>query len=234
LGKVKDFLAWLSGEDTGGGGGSYRSHFGGGRRGNVSDAARTRRMIFKLKFEIKKITKQQQKLNYMAEKAKEKAKAARQRGDVHKAKLHAREMVRYRNLARNMDRFISNLEGMQQKLEMAQNTQQIANVLAGIDSSLQGMKEGVSVPDLQETLESIAGTMADLDTSLAITQEGIEFAAEGPEQINDAEIDSALSEIDTELATEGFGLPSPEGLPVDENEEQIKKWEDELKALKDK
>ncbi|MHA1683623.1 MAG: Snf7 family protein [Promethearchaeota archaeon] len=227
MGKVTEFLNWLSGEDGGGGG---KSSFSSRRpsKSAKNAQARNRQMLFKLKLQIKRMQKQQRKLEFQADKSRQKAIQSKRDGDEQRARMYAGEMLKYRKLAANMINFVTGLEGMKFKLEQITETQKMADMFTAIDSSLQNMKASISVPELQESLDSINQTIAEMDANLEITQDGIEISTDA--NIPEKEVDGALDEIDAELAAEA-GLPAAE-IGQEENE-KIKTWKERLDSLKD-
>lgn len=224
MGKIQEFLGWLSSDDTGGKSGSYRKS----RRGKNNPAQRTRKMLFKLKLQIKRMQKQQRKLEFQADKSRKKAVDAKRDGNEQRAKMYAKEMLKYRKLSANMVSFVTGLEGMRFKLEQISETQKMADMFQSIDSSLQNMKETISVPEIQETIDSITSTMTDLDTNLEITTEGIQLATDA--NVSDVELSKAMDEIDAGLAVEGLELPSAAAAGETED---LKDWKEKIDALKD-
>ncbi|MEX2683211.1 MAG: Snf7 family protein [Candidatus Sigynarchaeota archaeon] len=234
MGKMQEFLGWLSGEDSGGGGGkSSFSSSRGGKKGADAAQQRTRKMLFKLRLQIKRMQSQQRKLEFQADKSKKKAIEMKKNGDEQGARMYAAEMLKYRKMSANMVKFITNLQAMQFKLEAVTETQKMAHMFESIDASLQDLKGTVSVPELQSTLESINSTIMDMDANLEITQEGLELTNEANVKISDKELKSALDEIDQSIAVEGMELPgAAETELTPEEGEKIKDYKSRIDSLK--
>ncbi|MHA1793614.1 MAG: Snf7 family protein [Promethearchaeota archaeon] len=225
MGKITEFLQWLSGEDNGSKSSfSHRNKYYGSKNAH----GRNRQMLFKLKLQIKRMQKQQKKLEFQADKSKKKAIDAKKNGDDDRAKMYAREMVKYRKLSVNLGNFISGLENMKFKLEQVTETQKMADMFKMIDQSLQGMKMSVSVPEIQETLDSINQTITDMDATLEVTKDGLEITSDS--NVSEKEVDLAMAEIDTELASEATELPSA-GVAVEDG--KISELKKKIDALKD-
>ena len=234
MGKMQDFLGWLAGDDSGGSGskGSYKPKRG--SKAAQAEQARSRKMLFRLKMQVKRMQVQQRKLDFQADKSKKKAIEMKQKGDEQGATMYAKEMLKYRHMSANMVKFVTNLQALQFKLESVAETQKMADMFQGIDESLQGMKDTVSVPEMQGTLESINSTIMDMDANLEVTAEGLEMTTDASNvKVSDTELQGALDEIDAELATEGMELPGAgvSGITPEENE-KIKDYKSRIDSLK--
>jgi exonuclease VII small subunit len=236
MGKMQSFLGWLSGEDTlggGSGGKATKSYGGGGRggRGQQAAQARTRKMMFRLKLQIKRMQMQQRKLDFQSEKDKKKAIEMRRAGDEQRARMYAVEMLKYRKMSANLVSFVTNLQAMQFKLEQVAQTQALASMFTSIDRSLVDIKGNISVPELQSTLESINSSITDLDSSLEVTKDGLELTNQtAAVKVDDKDVEEAMSEIDASLAVEGMELPGA-GITPQENE-KIKDYKSRIDQLK--
>lgn len=181
--------------------------------------------------QIKRMSVQQRKLDFQADKSKKKAIDLKKNGDDAGATLYAKEMLKYRHMSANMVKFVTNLQAMQFKLESVVETQRMADMFQSIDASLQGIKDTVSVPEMQSTLESINNTITDLDSNLEVTAEGLELSTDTSNvKVSDTELQGALDEIDAGLAAEGMELPSAEITP--EENEKIKDYKARIDSLK--
>ncbi|MFX0100602.1 MAG: Snf7 family protein [Candidatus Hodarchaeota archaeon] len=223
MGKIQEFLGWLSSDDDGGG---KKTSYRRPGKGKMTPAQRTRKMLFKLKRQIMKMDKMQKKLEFQADNQRKKAIEAKRNGDDQRAKMYAKEMLKYRKLSANMINFVSGLEGMKFKLEQVVETQRMSEMFQSIDISLQNMKESINVPEIQETLDSINSTITDMDVNLEFTTEGIEMATDA--NVSDVELSKAMEEIDAGLAVEGLELPTAAA-----ETEDLKEWKDKIDALKD-
>ncbi|MBN2151337.1 MAG: Snf7 family protein [Candidatus Lokiarchaeota archaeon] len=233
MGKMQDFLGWLSGEDGGGGSKGSFSSSRGGRKGTDAAQVRSRKMLFKLRLQIKRMQSQQRKLEFQADKTKKKAVEMRRNGDEQGARMYAAEMLKYRKMSGNMVKFVTNLQAMQFKLEAVAETQKMAHMFESIDASLQDLKGTVSVPELQSTLESINSTIMDMDANLEITQEGLELTTEANVKVSDKELKGALDEIDQSIAVEGLELPGAADTELTPEEgEKINDYKSRIDSLK--
>ncbi len=200
-----------------------------GRKGTNEEQARTRRMLFKLRLEIKRMEKNQKKLEFQAEKSKKRAIELRQNGDEQGAKLHAGEMLKYRKMAANMVKFVTNMQAMQYKLEQVTETQRMSDMFQSIDTSLKSMKETtLNVPEIQSTLDSINNTITELDMNMEVTQEGLQLTTDA--QVSGNDLDEAMEEIDTSIAMDGMDLPTAANSPVED--EKIKDYKSRIDSLR--
>lgn len=230
MGKMQEFLGWLAGDGGGSSGKPVKTTYSSskGRRGAQSEQARSRQMQFKLRLQVKRMQKQQKKLEFQADKSRKKAMDLKRNGDEAGARMYAAEMLKYRKMGASMVRFVTNLQAMQFKLEQVTEAHKMADMFSSIDASLQGMKETVSVPELQSTLDSINSTITELDASLEVTQDGLELTTDA--QVSDKEVSDALNEIDTGLAMEGMDLPSA-GIS-EEEDEKLKEYKARIDSLR--
>lgn len=209
MGFLKDVSGWLSG-----GGGR-------GRKDNMRQAS------IKLRVFNKRLMRQVKKLEISASQARNKAVQLRKEGDIEGSKFHARNYLQVKNQARAVDIFKSNIENLLYRLDNAQAMKDVSEVLKGVASSVAGLKQSFSVPQLSEMMKDIQMDVEDFEVAEEITSESM-TDMNLDTAVTDDKVNMFLGEIDAEIGIEtGIALPS-----AGSNSQKIKELEEELNRLK--
>lgn len=180
----------------------------------------------KLKVFNKRLMRQTKKMEMTSKLARDKAVKLRKEGDLDGSKFHARNYLQIKKQARAIDHFRINLESLTFKLEQANAVNDVAQIMTSIASSLNQIKNQLSIPQITELMDGISMDIEDFDVAQEITSDGMESVMMDT-AVTDDQVDEVLGEIDAEIGTEiGAALPSvdPDG--------KIKELEKELNRLR--
>lgn len=209
MGFLKDVSGWLSG--------------GTSKRGK--DGVRS--ATIKLRVFNKRLMRQVKKLEISAKQARDKAVKLRKEGDVEGSKFHARNYLQVKNQARSVEIFRTNIENLMYKLDNAQAINDVSSIIKGVASSIAGLKQNLSVPQISDLMKDIQMDIEDFEITQDITTEGMSDISLDT-AVTDDKVDEILGEIDAEIGIEtGVSLPTAAGTSG-----KIKELEDELNRLK--
>lgn len=211
MGFLKDFSdkasKWLKGE------------------GNKKDGVKS--ASIKLRIYNKRLLRQVKKLEQTASRERKKTAQFRQEGDNRGAKNHARRFLQIKSQIRSVEKFRSNLEGLQFKLEQASAMKDVAGIFSSISQSVSSVKNQLNIPQIQDVLTDLTVDMEEIGMTQEVATESMEDVNMDM-GVNDSQVDSFLQELDSEIEVEATGnLPSPMI-----EDERVKDLEEELKKLK--
>lgn len=213
LGKIKEFVEWLQGDQKN------------------QDSHQTSPRI-KIKIFNKRLERQIRKMEAKERIAKKEAIKARQEGDKAGARLHMRSSLQYRKWGHSTQKFKNKMENIEFRLEQAKVMGDFSNMAEDLTSTLKGLQQEVSMPEITKLLGELDFGFGKMDSIFDQTTESLEMSEDqSPTAVSDSEVDQALAEIDSEMAVEtGLDLPS---VPTTTNpEEKLEDLEDEIQKLK--
>jgi DNA-binding FrmR family transcriptional regulator len=204
MGSLKDFGNWLSG--------------GKGGKSNTATSSITKMRIF-----IKRLARQSAKLNSQAAISRRKAVELRKKGDLSSSRMHMKASLQNKRWAEGIDNFSLQLQGLQFKLEQAKAIDDVNSILQGVAKAVNGLQANVSAPQISELVESIDIGIQDFDVVQEMTEDGLQ-AMNTSSEVTEADIDSALAEVDSEISVEtGQVLPTAGDGKISELEKEIQR-----------
>ncbi len=205
MGTLKKFAGWVGGSDSGG-------------RGD-----KTLSTITKLKIFNKRLTVQSRQLDQKSQLARRRAIELRKKGDNNGARMQMKAHLQMQAWKNNIENFKLKLEGLQYKLEQAKAMKDVSGILQSIASTIQGLSQSVSAPEISQLVEKIDLNISDFDVTQEVAAEGMENLG-STDQITDNAVDKALEEVDAEISAEtGTALPSAGSGKISELEKEIQK-----------
>ncbi len=213
MGKLKEFVDWLQGD-------------------HKSSKPQKTSPVIKIKIFNKRLERQIRKMEIKENMAKKEAIRARQEGDKEGSRIHMKSSLQYRKWATSTQKFKTKLDNIQFRLEQAKIVGDFSNMAEDITSTLQGLQQEVRMPEINKLLGEMNFGFGKLETIFDQTTETLEMGEDqSSSAVSDSEIDTALAEIDSELAVDtGLALPS---VPTMVNpEEKLDDLEDEIEKLK--
>ncbi len=204
MGTLKKFAGWV-----------------GGTGGSKDD--KTISTITKLKVFNKRLTVQARHLDQKSQLARRKAIEFRKKGDNNGSRMQMKSHLQMQAWKNNIEGFQLKLEGLQYKLEQAKAMKDVSGILTSIASTIQGLSQSVSAPEISQLVEKIDLNISDFDVTQEVASEGMENLG-STDQISDAALDKALEEVDAEISAEtGTALPSAGAGKISELEKEIQK-----------
>ncbi len=204
MGTLKKFAGWVGGSDSGKG-------------------DKTLSTITKLKVFNKRLTVQARHLDQKSQLARRKAIELRKKGDNNGSRMQMKSHLQMQAWKNNIEGFQLKLEGLQYKLEQAKAMKDVSGILTSIASTIQGLSQSVSAPEISQLVEKIDINISDFDVTQEVASEGMENLG-STDQISDATLDKALEEVDAEISAEtGTALPSAGAGKISELEKEIQK-----------
>ncbi|MGV9200225.1 MAG: Snf7 family protein [Promethearchaeia archaeon] len=192
---------------------------------NVKDGIKS--ATIKLRIYNKRLLRQVKKLEQTASRERKKAVKFRKEGDNQGAKTHARRFLQLKSQVRSVEKFRSNLEGLQFKLEQASAVKDVAGIFKSISTSVSNVKNQLNIPQIQDVLTDLTVDMEEIGMTQEVASESMEDV-NMEMSVDDSKVDNFLQELDTEIEVEAGGnLPSPMI-----EDERVKDLEEELKKLK--
>ena len=203
MGSLKNFGNWLS-----------------GGKGGKPNAASS---ITKLKIFTKRLARQSAKLNSQAAISRRKAVELRKKGDMTSSRMHMKASLQNKSWAEGIDNFTLQLQGLQFKLEQAKAIGDVNTILQGVANAVSGLQNSVSAPNISNLIEDIDMGIQDFDVVQEMTEDGLQ-AMNTSSVVTNADIDSALAEVDSEISVEtGSVLPSAGDGKISELEKEIQR-----------
>jgi charged multivesicular body protein 2A len=208
MGVFKDLIDWANGKDK-------------------MDKDGLMEASIQLNIVIKRLRRQERKLQKQADIAKRRVMKAREDGDTMNAKNMARNYLQVKKQVNMINNFQYKIQNLQFKLDQAKLMGDLGSVMKGVGDSLSYLKAYMNVPDMAEMFYQLDEGLTKVDISTEMISEGMEEVSVDS-QVEDKEVDKFLSEVDEEL-----GVEVAETLPQ-VNDDKIKSLEKELDELKSK
>ncbi len=180
-----------------------------------------RTAITQIKLLNTRLTKQAMNQNRMAQFTRRKAIELRKKGEMDASKIQMKASLQSQAWANNIENFKLKLEGLQFKLEQSKAVKDVAGILVSVASTIQGLAQSVSMPDMTKALEDIDLGISDFDVTQEVAAEGMESLG-ATDQIPDEAVENALQEVDAEIRVEtDTALPSAGTSPIDDLEREL-------------
>lgn len=208
MGVFKDLIDWANGKDK-------------------MDKDGLMEASIQLNIVIKRLRRQERKLQKQADIAKRRVMKAREDGDTMNAKNMARNYLQVKKQVNMINNFQYKIQNLQFKLDQAKLMGDLGSVMKGVGDSLSYLKAYMNVPDMAQMFYQLDEGLTKVDISTEMISEGMEEVSVDS-QVEDTEVDKFLSEVDEEL-----GVEVAETLPQ-VNDDKIKSLEKELDELKSK
>jgi len=208
MGVFKDLIDWANGKDK-------------------MDKDGLMEASIQLNIVIKRLRRQERKLQKQADIAKRRVMKAREDGDTMNAKNMARNYLQVKKQVSMINNFQYKIQNLQFKLDQAKLMGDLGGVMKGVGDSLSYLKAYMNVPDMAQMFYQLDEGLTKVDITTEMMSDGMEEVSVDS-QVEDKEVDKFLSEVDEEL-----GVEVAETLPQ-VNDDKIKSLEKELDELKSK
>lgn len=208
MGVFKDLVDWANGK-------------------NKMDKDNLMSASIELNIVIKRLRRQERKLQKQADIAKRRVMKLREDGDTMNAKNMARNYLQVKKQVNMVSNFQYKIQNLKFKLDQAKIVTDLGGVMKGVGESLSYLKAYMQVPDMAQIFYQLDEGLTKVDITSEMLTDGIEEVSVDS-QVEDKEVDKFLSEVDEEL-----GVEVAETLPQ-VSDDKIKDLEKELNELKSK
>jgi hypothetical protein len=212
MGKIKDFVGWLS-----------------EGRGNTKDGLS--HSVMKIKLFVKRLERQVIRMEIQSRQLRAKSIKNREGGDMEASKLNMKSSLQYKKWAFATESFRVRLEGIQYKMEQAKAMKDFSGVAQDAVRVLATLQSQVKAPQIEEMLKQMDVSFENVDTLMETSNSSLELMDAGSSTaVSEKEVEEALAEVDAEISVKrGVELPAA---PIHGEETKIESLEDEIKKLK--
>ncbi len=176
---------------------------------------------------IKRLKRQEKKLEKQSRIAKNKVMRFREKGDSMNAKNMARNHLQVNKQIQMVNNLQYKMQNLKFKLDQARIVTDLGGVMKNVSESLAFLKAYLNVPEMAQVLSQVDQDFMKIDIESEMITDGME-EINVDSQVEDGEIDKLLAEVDEEL-----GIEVEETLP-EVTDDKIKDLEKELDKLKSK
>ncbi|MHA1237744.1 MAG: Snf7 family protein [Candidatus Odinarchaeia archaeon] len=153
------------------------------------------------------------------------AKKERINGSEAAAKTYITHYLQFQKQAFEMDKYRLTINSFIVKLKQAKAVNDLSRILHTAKHTLEYLKGGIKLPNLNETISSINNLLNQFSVSKEVTETELTKIS-GTPSIKEEDINKALSELDQEIAVE-----KEEALPIPD--EKISELEKEIKRVRE-
>jgi len=176
----------------------------------------------KLEIVCRKLEIESSRLDKQAKNNRVKAKRARLEGDEEAAKTYINHYLKFKNSVVEIDSYRLGIEGLLVDLKMNEAVSDVSKILGNLKYVIGVIRNRIRLPDLTKTLEEIDRSMKHISGAKDLA-EGRILSMTKVSQIQPADVQKVLNEIDQEIAVEAEkSLPEPSG-KISELEKEIEK-----------